>query len=180
MSIPPAVGDVLGPAGACPEILHNGKTWKIGHPDQAAKDRLEKLVVADAWNNVKAALLGDPEHDEELKASYQESVRNREYRTGGKLWARAFSRTDGQVLFYLSLIQAHHPEATSQDVVSLMADKPDEFLTAIELVTPRFFFVAAEAMGLPPDKQQTWATEQAGKLLDAIRKARQKQTTPSS
>lgn len=179
MSIPPAVGDVLGPAGACPEIVHNGKTWKIGHPDQAAKDRLEKLVVADAWANVKAALIGDDEHDAELKASYQESVRNREYRTGGKLWAKAFGRVDGQVLFYLSLIQANHPDATSQDVLSLMADKPDEFLTAIELVTPRFFFVAAAAMGLPPDKQATWAMDQAAKFLDAIRKARL-QTTPSS
>jgi len=179
MSVPPSVGDVLGAAGACPEIAHQGKTWKIGYPTKAAKDRLEKLVVADAWASVQAAFIGDPQHDAELKESYHESVRNREYRTGGKLWAKAFSRMDGQILFYLSLVQEHQPAATSEDVITLMADCPDEFMTAMELVTPRFFFVAAEAMGLPKDKQPAWATAQAEAFLKAIRAARTQMTLTS-
>ena len=176
MSVPPSVGDVLG--GDCPTIQCDGKTWKIGHPTQAAKDRLEKLVVADAWENVQAAKLGIPEVDDEAARSFHEAVRNRESRTGGKMWASAFGRADGQVMFYLSLIREHHPEATPEDVMRLMADKPDEFLTAIELVTPRFFFVAAEAMKLPPDKAKTWAERLGAEFVQKIRDARQ--TMPSS
>lgn len=176
MSVPPSVGDVVG--SDCPVIQHGEKLWKIGHPTQAAKDRLEKLVVADAWENVTAARLGIPDVDDEAARSFHEAVRNREYRTGGKMWAAAFSRPDGQVKFYLSLIREHHPEATEADVMRLMADKPDEFLTAIELVTPRFFFVAAEAMKLPPDKAKAWAEKLGAEFVQKIRDARP--TTPSS
>jgi hypothetical protein len=179
MSIPPSVGDVFGAAGACPEIRHGEKVWKVGHPTQAAKDRLEKLVVADAWANIKAAAIGIPEVDDEAVRLFHEAVRNREYRTGGKMWSAAFGRLDGNIKFYLSLIQEHHPEATEADVLELMSEKPDEFLTAMELVTPRFFFVAAEAMGLPPDKGRKWATERAAEFLDALKKARP-QTMPTS
>ena len=179
MSVPPSVGDVLGASAECPAIEYNGKTWKVGYPTQLAKDRLEKLVVADAWTNVQAAKIGIPEFDDGLVKEFQESVRNREYRTGGKGWASAFSRTDGQVLFYLSLFQEHHPDATSEDVINLMADKPDEFLAAMEVVTPRFFFVAAEAMRIPKDKAKVWAEEQGRKFLQAITDARS-QAMPSS
>ncbi len=179
MSVPPSVGDVLGASGAPPTVTSNGKTWKVGYPTGGAKDRLEKLIVADAWENIQAAKLGVPEVDDEMVKSFHTSVRNREYRTGGSLWSAAFSRLDGQVKFYLSLIQEHHPEATAEDVVALMADQPDEFMTAMEIVTPRFFFVVAEAMGLPKDKRAPWATEQAATFLQAFQTARAKLSPPT-
>ena len=186
MSIAPSIGDVLGAAGDPPVITHNGKSWKMAYPTAAIRDRLEKLIVADAWTSVKAAECGIPELDDEAKKSFHEAIRNRAYRTGGKMWSEAFGRVDGQLLLYLALLQEYHPEATKEDVVGIMAECPDEFTTAMLLVTPRFFYIAAEAQGLPPAQRKKFALQQTEELRKVVAKARaanetdQPQTTPSS
>jgi len=179
--IAPSVGDVLGAAGEPPVIVHNGKTWKMGYPTKAAGERLEKLIVADAWASIKAAECGIPELDMSTRESFHEAVRKRAYRTGGAMWSEAFNRTDGQILFYLSLFREHHPEVTKEDVISIMAECPDEFTTAMLLVTPRFFYVAAEAQGLPPAQRNKFVLEQTAKFKAAVEAAKsQPQTMPSS
>lgn len=170
---PPSIGDVLGAAGACPEIELRGKRWKVGHPTQRAKDRLEKLVVSLCWESIKAAQCGVPELDERLVADFTKAVRNREYRTGGAGWAEAFGRPEGQVAFALSLLQEHHPEATADDAVALMSEKGDEFNVALAQVVPGFFGVIAADLKMPPEKREAWVREKAAAFLAALK-------TPSS
>lgn len=164
----PSVGDVLGAAGASPTIPCNGKVWKLGHPTQAAKDRLEKLVVAEALENVKAAETGVLEIDKANRESLFAAIRQRKFRTGGEEWVQTFSRPEGQVMFALSLLQEHHPDATAADVLELLTDAGDAFAAALLQVVPGFFFIAAGAMGLPEKTRRQWARGMAEKFAAGL------------
>lgn len=131
----PGLGVMLG-KGA--EIVCGGKAWKVGAPDQFAKERLEKLAAKVALEEVRR-LKGTLDH-----AAYQEAfgevVRDlKGYRTWQPGWQAVVMAPAGQHLFLLSLIQGPHPDATEEDVLGLFRDAPEEVAAAYAQVLPDFF-----------------------------------------
>ena len=152
----PGIQSALGDAGACPEITHKTKVWKLGHPTQRAKAALEELVTAAAVKEVTGLKAVLPVTDyRELLAELQSAISAGAYRTWGDGWKRVIGGTDGSVMFLLSLLRERQPEATIEDAWGLATDKGDEIGLAMIRVVPGFFALLVEAypVPLPPEKK---------------------------
>jgi hypothetical protein len=134
------VQNLLGDAGACPEVELNGKAWKIGHPTQRAKAALEELAAAKAVSEV-VALKGvvPPAAYAEMFADVMRGIKTGAYKTFSPGWVEQATGPAGGALFLLSLLRERHPEATEEDAVALAAAKPDEVQAALARVLPPFF-----------------------------------------
>lgn len=160
---------MLGTAGTCPQFLWRGKSYTVGFPDDAAKARLEELIIRAETAAVLALkpLIPAEEYSRKLDRLARQN-RSREYRTrSGSLWIEYMvgeNRAQGFVLYVLSLLQAHHPELTDADVI-IMLEECREFLTmAVDRVVPDFFGWLAAELGLSPDTILK-ATEDAQTIL---------------
>jgi len=181
----PGIGEVLGEAGGCPEVIDSvGRRWKIGHPTQAAKRVLEGLVAAAALAEIKAQerYLSPSDYSEEL-AAHRRAVLAKEFRTFGSGWERIMSDppTAG-TLFLLSLLRTHHPHATEADARSLQDDCPLDLELALDEVIPSFFPVLVMDDRIPKANRaevlarlQAWwaerkakASAEAGEAVPAI------------
>lgn len=134
----PGVTGILGASGACPEIAHGKRRWKVGHPTQAAKSRLEKLaakVSLDEVRRLKDAL--DPAAYQEAFSEAVKSLKN--YRTWRPGWQAVVFDPANSHLYLWSLIQEHHPDATEEDVLAVCRDAPEEVVAAMAQVLPDFF-----------------------------------------
>ncbi len=152
----PGLQNILGDAGACPEITHKGKAWKLGHPTQRAKAALEELVTSAAVREVTAMKSYLPAGDyRELLAELQGAISAGSYRTWGAGWQRVIGGTDGSVMFLLSLLRERQPEAALADAWALATDCADEIGLGMVRVVPGFFALLVEAypVPLPPEKK---------------------------
>lgn len=134
----PGVQQILGAAGACPEIVHGKRRWKVGHPTQAAKARLEKLaakVALDEVRRLKDTL--DPAAYQEAFGEAVKSLKN--YRTWRPGWQAVVFDPANSHLYLWSLIQEHHPDASEEDVLAICRDAPEEVVAAMAQVLPDFF-----------------------------------------
>lgn len=154
-----SAGDVLGTAA--PTVTWRGQAYKLGRPDQAAKERFELLV----WEAEKAALRAEKEAGLATADEYAAARRalgaafdRREYRQGGDLWRKyvmgGAEAEAGVVLFVLSLLQAHHPDLRYADVRAMGDEAGDDMLLALQYAVPPFFGWAGEAMRLPPQAME--------------------------
>lgn len=156
MSDAASVQDALGDAGACPRFEWRGKWYTLGFPTDAAKARLEELVIQAETAAVRSlkGLVPDDEYQRKIDRLGRLN-RGREYRTrSGSLWREYMvgeSRDQGFLLYVLSLLHAHHPELTDADVAEML-DECGEFVTlAADRVVPGFFDFLAAAKVLPPE-----------------------------
>lgn len=136
----PGVGGMLGAAGPCPEIPLGKRVWKVGHPTQAAKARLEKLAAKVALDEVRR--LKDVLDPAAYREAFDAVTQNlKSYRTWRPGWqAVVFDGANGH-LFLWSLLQEHHPAATEADVLALCREAPEEVAAALAQVIPDFFGV---------------------------------------
>lgn len=163
------VQQMLGDAGACPEIQWNGKVWRIGHPTQRAKAALEELAAAKAVTEVtalRAAL--PPAVYAELFDGVLKDVASGAYRTFGPGWVRQTTGPAGPALFLLSLLRERHPEATEADAIGLAAAKGDELKAALARVVPGFFDLALESHPAPPEAKALIRGQIAAAMLAAF------------
>lgn len=135
----PGIGQMLASTSACPEIPHGKRRWKVGHPTQDAKGRLERLVKKVALDEVRSlkGTLDPATYDE----TFREQVRAlKDYDTWKAGWQRiVFDPEYSALLFLWSLLQEHHPEVTEAEVRALFADAPEEVDAALVQVLPDFF-----------------------------------------
>jgi|SRR5579872_138198 len=150
----PSVQTMLGASGACPEIIHNSKIWKIGHPTQRAKATLEELVIGKATAEILSLKKTLPlEAYAELFESLRVAISAGEYKTGGAGWAKVVFTGLGAPLFLLSLLRENHPDATEKDARELSAHHPELVQLALARVIPGFFDLLLADMPLPPDSR---------------------------
>lgn len=152
----PSVTTMLGAAGACPEIRHDGKTWKIGHPTQRAKACLEQLAVASAFDEVEALEATLP--PQRYQKAYREllaSVAAREYKTWGPGWQRVVWGPMSAQLFLLSLLRENHPDATEDDALTLAGADPGRVSLALAQVIPSFLaLLLSDRKDVTPEQRE--------------------------
>jgi hypothetical protein len=134
-----SVGTLLGAAGACPEIVFNGKVWRIGHPTQKAKSCLETLALAKGSEGIAALKNAiDATAYKEYFESHKADVQNGQYMTWGEKWHEIVFSGKNTHLFLLSLMRTLHPEASETDAILLAVNKPEEVQLALVQVVPDF------------------------------------------
>lgn len=161
----PGAGMMTGTPGACPEIQAGGKIWKVGHPRQAAKGRLERLAKKVALDEVRAMKgILDP-------AAYKEAFEGvtnnlRKYDTWREGWQAVVFDPNNSHLFLWSLLQEHHPDITEAQVLEICTLAPEEVRAAFAQVIPDFFQVILKDVmnRLSPDQLATVTA-----ALDALR-----------
>lgn len=157
---------MLGGAAAPPEVPYAGRLWKVGAPDQQAKQRLERLVKAAALEEVRQLKGVLP------PAAYQEAFAEAtrslpDYRTWGPGWQRVVNDPSNAHLFLLSLLQGPQPWATEADARGMARDVPEEVRAALAQVTPGFFrtLLADLLDGLPPGERRDEAVRLGNEML---------------
>lgn len=140
----PSVQQLLGSAGEPAAIVHAGKTYRLGHPDQRAKARLEQLVARQARENLLAAGVPEVEWVRQATAG--------EFRTLRAGWSAVLSGENAAVLTLLAQLQEHHPDLTADDVRDLIAAEPGQVNVAVMETTPDFLRVLLA--NLPADQRE--------------------------
>lgn len=134
----PGIGVLLGSAGPCPEFTALGKKWTVAHPTQDAKARLEKLaakVALDEVRRMKDVL--DPQAYQEAFTEVTRSLKD--FRTWKSGWQKIVFDPEYAHLFFWSLLQEKHPDATEAEVLALCQKAPEEVQAALAQVLPDFF-----------------------------------------
>ncbi len=150
-----SVQNLLGDAGACPEVEWNRKVWKIGHPTQGAKGALEELAAAKAVaavTELKGAV--PPATYAEMFENVMRGIKTQAYKTFAPGWLEQATGPAGGTLFLLSLLRERHPDATEEDAVGLATARPDEVQAALARVLPPFFDLLLEKAPLPATQKQ--------------------------
>lgn len=173
---PPSVQSTLGSSGAPASFEWRGKTWNVGHPDQASKARLEELIAQAETQAVQALKPAtSPEEYRELLMDLGRQLRSREQRTrDGSLWLRYMAGPElgtGIVLWALSLIRGPHPEFTEADLRAAFDESGDLLTLAIDRVVPGFFDYLGTALSLPPETLAGLQAE-AQRIFAALRPKR--------
>lgn len=152
----PSVTTLLGSSGACPEVRHNGKVWKIGHPTGRAKACLEQLAVASAFDEVEALQASlSPQRYQKAYRELLASVAAREYKTWGSGWQRVVWGEMSAQLFLLSLLRENHPEATEEDALMLAGAAPEKVSLALVQVVPTFLaLLLSERTDVAPEQRE--------------------------
>jgi len=151
----PSVQTMLGAAGACPEIVFQGKTWKIGHPTQRAKAVLEELAVSKATAEVRALRSVLPaDAYSELFAELTNRISAGDYRTWGPGWQRIVFGGTNAYLFLLSLLRENHKDAAEADAKALAVGEPEQVQTALVRVVPGFLSLLLDGLPLNPDQRR--------------------------
>lgn len=136
-----------------PTIHHNGKVWRLGFNDQNAKGRLEELirshVIRDALQTKRE--LGGKDGEESYEFT-DNKVKKGYYHTFAKGWNEILNSSVGAVLYMLSLLQKHHPDATEDDARTLLINEPEQSEAAIVAISPDFLETVAIQMGVSPEK----------------------------
>lgn len=131
----PSMTALTGEPG--PTIVEGGKTWRLGFATQKAKARLENLfreyAVRDATEN---------ESPQEAQA-VRDMARGGHYRTLEAGWVVMLQSPAGQVLYLLSFLQQHHPDATYADAMRIARKEPQQVQDAMTEISPDFFKAVA-------------------------------------
>jgi hypothetical protein len=144
-TLPPApnIGIMLGSAGSPAEFYALGHKWKLGHPTQRAKDRLEKLAAKKAFDEIRK-LKGtvDPEDYQGMFSELTKQVTNKSYHTYHEGWERIVlgDGSDG-LLFVQSLMMEYHPDITEEKILEIAQESPEEVIAALATNIPAFFLL---------------------------------------
>ena len=172
----PGVTTMLGNSGACPEIVVDGKTWRIGHPTQRAKAELERLAVAMAVAEIRALkeMLPADAYQETFR-ELTDSIAAKHYRTWGAGWQRVVWGPQSAHLFLLSLMREHHPQATELDAQTIAAAEPEQVIAALVQVVPNFVaLLLADRPEVTPEQR----TQIVGVVEEAVKRLSLSQPQP--
>lgn len=148
-----SVQDVLGAAGAPPEFVWRGKSYKMGFLTQAAQARFEELIIG-AESATVSALKGriPPDDYRDRLADLGRNVDLREYTAGGPLWQRYATGRDrdrGICLYLLALLREYQPELKETDVVAMLQEIPEFLHLVADRAVPGFFAYVAAGLKIP-------------------------------
>lgn len=132
----------LGAAGVPAEIHAGDRVYKVGHPTQRAKGRLEELVAQQARRDILR--FGGS------AADWLDRVEAGDYATLRPGWNRVMQSPAAGSLFLLSLLREHHPDATADDAARLDKAEPEQVRAALARVVPPFFELVLADVPLPP------------------------------
>lgn len=159
----------LGDAGPCPEIRSGNKTWTVGHPTQAAKAELERIVVQVAIQNLDELRAVLPRARwAERAAALDAKIEGGHWKTHGSLWTAVNSGPLSQPLFLLSLLRKNHPDATVADAQALWLGEPRQAKHALAMVVPGFFAILAESAPMPPEDRPAFVAQSVAEFLASL------------
>lgn len=169
MSDAGGVGQMLGSAGTPAEIVVGKTKWLVGHPDQAAKARLEKLVAKAALDEVRR--LKDVLDPGTYREAFAEAVATlKDYRTWRPGWQRIVFDPAYFHLYLWSLLQEHQPQASEDDVREICERAPEEVRAAVAEVMPGFFrMLLADLEGHAPEETLRQVAAGLDKTFAAMR-----------
>lgn len=154
--VPPSIGLMLGSAGGPVEFDVAGKTYKLGHPTQKARVRLEKLLIRRATESI-TCLEGTLNAADYRKMfdGLMRQVRNKEFETWGPAWQTSIleSTQKSIVLFALSLLQEYHPTLTEDDVEEMLVNSYGALPLAIIQVVPSFFLLTIQSLKISAESK---------------------------
>lgn len=159
MAEPPfPISAALGDSGHRPEFVVGGKTYRMGHPTQAAKDRFCKGIVQ-AELRKYAALVAEgvwtPARSDERVEELGGQIDRGEHQPGGPLFDRyslGTERATGVMIFLWSLLAEDNPGITVEQVRALQVDGAAAVRLAVRQVVPRFFEWGLAARKIPPER----------------------------
>ena len=160
---------MLGGAAGPVEIHTKDRVWKVGHPSQTAKGRLEELVAQHARREILR--LGG------TAAEWREAVEAGHYATRNPGWLRVMSSPTSPALYLLSLLREHHPDITQAEVQALVEAEPDQAEAAFVRVCPDF--LRAVLVGLPAADVEQAVREGVAAMTDALRAMRTAGPSPT-
>lgn len=176
----PSVGVMLGDAGPCPEVVHRGKVWKVGHPTQNAKAELERLAVqvaAQAIYDLEGVL--PPAQFKKASDTFVRSVSAKSYKTWGAGWQEVVLKDENVHLFLLALLREKQPEATEEVARTLLGECSLAVSLAFAQVLPDFMrLLLLERKDLTPGQREELVGLVAGRLTEVV--SRQQSPTPAS
>lgn len=150
------VSDVLGAAGASPEIVWGERAYRLGHPTQKAKAAFCDMIVDAEFRGIQEALkrgfLTEAKADAAVERLGRQ-VDRRGHQPGGELFAKYGIGAEGVAgteLFVLSLFRENHPAMTLGEYRDLAEARPDEVKLAVRKVVPLFFEWVLEKGSLTP------------------------------
>lgn len=175
---------VLGEAGGCPEIKWGGKTWKIGHPVQAARKHLEDLILERVEEPILARKESHPAAFRQEWDDHRADKRRGRYATlTGDLWIeQAMDKEAGPILFVASLLRCHQPGATFEDALGLTMAEPERVESALLRVLPDFLssLLDEPRFRAVPQAERERVREKLRAVLAGVASARSAPTPSSS
>lgn len=161
----PSITQILGANGACPVLVHEGKTWSVGHPTQRSKSELELLVVAYAKENVERLKTIDDALYAQESTQLSRLVRSGAYKTWGALWQEAWDGPDRIPLMLTSMVRVKHAEFTFSLGREIWLSQTENVVDALAIVLPDFFLtLLAEMPGTPA----TRAAQHAAMVAESL------------
>jgi hypothetical protein len=153
MNSPDSFIAALGNQGALPDFEFEGKTYKVSHPDQKSKARLELLIKKAEYKllNDMKELMDDNEFSV-AKSVLESKLQSGHYVAGsGSGYLEYMSGPKlpmGFKLYILSLLKEHQPEADLELIVRILShkDKSEEMMFCVKEVTNFFFKEIKETM----------------------------------
>lgn len=135
----PSVQQVLGAAGAPATVRYKGKAYKLGHPTQAAKARLEELAADTAVARVEA-MEGrvKPATFDKMVTHVTGRIERGEFNTWKPGWQEVVW-DDGAALFALSLFREFHEDMSPEFARELVTGAGWQYRAALARVLPDFF-----------------------------------------
>ena len=136
-------------AGPGPSIECGGKVWRVGFNTQDAKGGLEELVRAHVLRNAiknKRAIGGT--EGQEIFDEAEKKILQGHYLAFEKGWQETLKSSAGTILYLLSLLREHHPDATEDDARKLLVQEREQSEAAILAVSPSFFSAMAVQNGV--------------------------------
>lgn len=177
------IGDILGTAGAPPEIECNGRVWRIGFPTQRAKTRLNELLIGiteDELESMEGVV--SPKRFKKLEDSFNADLKSGKYKTWGDGWANALGSQRGGIAFFLSLLRENHPDATEADALLLLRECGEKCQRAMLRVAPPFFSALADdhpaVMGAKESERESAKAKLLGTMMPQFLKMLSR-TTPN-
>ncbi len=147
-------------------LIVSGEKYLVGFNTQDAKGRLEELVAASVWDRVYATA-EKMRHGEQHIKRVEKLFASGNYATGGEGWREEVLCPNGAILFFLSLLQEHHPDLTAEDATKIFTADPLRCRRVITEVAPDFFQAILRQLGATEEQIQALAPELALSLESA-------------
>lgn len=171
----PAVGDLIGDGGEPFRIEVDGQTWTFGFADQAARDRMEKLVFEAELKIVQSqkslGILTAEEYERRCDKLAQQAA-ERAFVNGGPLWLKHAVSVPGMVLWVRALLMAHHPNVTKDQVEKLLETDGPAIRAVLAAIVPPFFAWTFDLAARLVEQAELARVPDAGKMRAEIEKAK--------
>ena len=163
--------DLLGNAGPKPTITWRGKTYTASLCCPAVVALMEREVLKDLVATI-TELQKQVQEVPELEEHLAPQIALLQSHIGGRKWAymqtyyqQAMGKSQFQPLQLWAMIADNHKEITLGEAMEMVAEEPEQVMTAMGVADPGFFELLAKTSGLSKaNTSKLMATTQAARV----------------